>query len=582
MEGSQWEQAGVEIISDSEGDPCENVGEHEDGESGEADRGNRPPAKGPTTHINSRGSVRRVYRILQSLSEEKKRLVRDIGFGGLLEMPLWNRVNRNFALWVLNKIDGRASSIMFGQRRELDIYDRDIKMVLGIPACGQEVCTEGQPVPDYIIDQVRDLLDVSGKDSVVAAIEVILLKSHEREMTHNEKNKFKVAFVMFAVTYILAPKRKHGWVCNDYWAALANPDMISAYNWAGYILSELLVSAERIRSELAGGDDVAHLSGCVPFAIVFNLDNLDAGKLNRPHNIFPRIKAYPHNLISELISADKLTKRGAEKRVYGKLMPREARLVCYMRNPINRAHLDVGSAPAHNTQRHGSPRRISTDNIRRSVLDHVSSYENRCEDIIIKLGCKIEEENRRHLKETCDLVQESRDMVHGETRVMNQRVSDRFACVARNEKESGSKKRTRPESSYAGSMSALAGNDENHDHDGEDGPNNVAPKRTPAKRSVRKWHISKNLKPGGVHSSKTPQPNGDDQASEWGALDDLIDHAESGLAIVQSVAPKPPSVESSGQVRSEKFAPDDEPLEVQCAQHQPDPMHEDDDPFDLG
>jgi hypothetical protein len=45
----------------------------------------------------------------------KKKVVREIGYGGLLHLPLVNKVNLKFTLWLMSKIDLKTRSMPIGR-----------------------------------------------------------------------------------------------------------------------------------------------------------------------------------------------------------------------------------------------------------------------------------------------------------------------------------------------------------------------------------------------------------------------------------------------------------------------------------
>nr|XP_051189964.1 uncharacterized protein LOC127303252 [Lolium perenne] len=83
----------------------------------------------------SRSSAKRVAAVVGKFSDEKKQLVRDIGFGGILQMPQINKTPRKFTVWLLSNVDISSRSIVVNGQCKVKITDKAIERVLGIP-CG--------------------------------------------------------------------------------------------------------------------------------------------------------------------------------------------------------------------------------------------------------------------------------------------------------------------------------------------------------------------------------------------------------------------------------------------------------------
>lgn len=88
-------------------------------------------------------------------------------------------------------------------------------------------------------------------------------------MTKAESDAFKVAYVVCAVTYVLAPPLKHNYFLTEYWGGLHTPDLIHMYNWGKYVREEVLLSAGRVKSKLLGGKVKSNISGCTFFIQVW-------------------------------------------------------------------------------------------------------------------------------------------------------------------------------------------------------------------------------------------------------------------------------------------------------------------------
>ena len=83
--------------------------------------------------ITNRCSPKSVFSLVSNLSEFKKQIVRDMGFGRILEIPCISKLNLKLSAWLLSKLDSEESCLVFGPGRRIYIHEDDVGIVLGIP-----------------------------------------------------------------------------------------------------------------------------------------------------------------------------------------------------------------------------------------------------------------------------------------------------------------------------------------------------------------------------------------------------------------------------------------------------------------
>lgn len=71
-------------------------------------------------------SARKVNMIVSKFGELKSNLVRNIGFGGILDLPLFNKVDRKLTLWLLSRIDCLRHVIVVDGEDQTDFVDMDV------------------------------------------------------------------------------------------------------------------------------------------------------------------------------------------------------------------------------------------------------------------------------------------------------------------------------------------------------------------------------------------------------------------------------------------------------------------------
>ncbi|XP_044424686.1 uncharacterized protein [Triticum aestivum] len=251
-------------------------------------------------------------------------------------------------------------------------------------------------------------------------------------MTKAESDAFKVAYVVCAVTYVLAPPLKHNYFLTEYWGGLHTPDLIHMYNWGKYVREEVLLSAGRVKSELLGGKVKSNISGCTFFIQVFYLDNLDLEDENLPHDVFPRFKVYDQKKINMVIEKDTSAGKNADIVIYGLLLPRLAHTVCYSRNRASMSFIgkiaDIGDGSSR------YQRAPMIEEIVTILVEKVGQYSSRCRAALqaaSKKGAKI---NKKHADGWDGVVRETDIFIEEETSKMLADIDEISETVRQNNK----------------------------------------------------------------------------------------------------------------------------------------------------
>ena len=174
---------------------------------------------------------------MSKFSEFKKELVRDIGFGGLLEVH-----NLKLSAWLLSRLDTDESCLVFSESRHIYVHEKDIGIVFGIP-CG-DIDVSSIDISPEQLDDIRNTCGLCGKDSrSFKSLEYVLQKHIDDRSSRLELDRFKISFVIFVMGHLLAPSANHNHGNCDFWAALKDTDMIYRFNWCRYMYSYVMEAA---------------------------------------------------------------------------------------------------------------------------------------------------------------------------------------------------------------------------------------------------------------------------------------------------------------------------------------------------
>ncbi|KAL6646869.1 hypothetical protein ACP70R_015563 [Stipagrostis hirtigluma subsp. patula] len=250
-------------------------------------------------------SAMHVSSLIGKFDDNKKKLVESIGFGGILQIPKINKVNRAFTVWLLSRMKWWSASIEVGENICLTMLPQHIEQIVGIPCSGSSVADSAFQDAFAKIDFIKRILGNHGDSAQrLEAAQRLLETELPMNATREQISRFKAAFVIFVMDRFLAPtySRKHG--NSDYWGALVNADDIGKYNWADYVLDHMKDAARTIDWDGLANAQPKRIACCALILQIFYLDNMDFGRLNLEHSKFPRISAFTTELIKQMIQAD--------------------------------------------------------------------------------------------------------------------------------------------------------------------------------------------------------------------------------------------------------------------------------------
>ena len=113
--------------------------------------------------IANRCSPKVVHNIVSKFSEFKKELVRDIGFGGSLELRCISKVNLKLSAWLLSRLDTDESCLVFSESHRIYVHKKDIGIMFGFP-CG-DIDVSSIDISPEQLDDTRNTCGLCGKDS---------------------------------------------------------------------------------------------------------------------------------------------------------------------------------------------------------------------------------------------------------------------------------------------------------------------------------------------------------------------------------------------------------------------------------
>ena len=220
---------------------------------------------------STRSSIKQVYDVISAFDDKKKELVTSIGFGGLLFFPPLRQINRRFAVWLMSRVDPLSQMLVIDSAKRIKFNKVDIEHVFGIPCRGSSISDSGMPRKE-IIGKVMGLYlgDGAKENRSIKSVQEVLERNYRGEMSENEQNAFKVAFVIFVMSTVLSPGSKYDYVSVDYWNALVDTCCIKDFDWSEYVLHKLFQAVAKLKTELKSSNKVTNITGCYIFLQVGN------------------------------------------------------------------------------------------------------------------------------------------------------------------------------------------------------------------------------------------------------------------------------------------------------------------------
>jgi len=232
-------------------------------------------------------------------------------------------------------VDESSETIVVGDHIRIKFTKDDIRTVFGIPSCGKRVLDNQISSRDAKDKVIHEYLGSKFKERrSIKVVQEIIDGAYSDQMSKQEEDAFRVAFVVFVVSTLLSPSAKHDYASVDYWNTLEDPSSISKYDWSEYVMTRLLDAVTKLKQDVSSSIKFPIITGCslflqvfpffsttfyssrictfgrfsyrymFQFAQVLYLDSIDLGVLSMKHNSFPRIREFSYDRMREMIAAE--------------------------------------------------------------------------------------------------------------------------------------------------------------------------------------------------------------------------------------------------------------------------------------
>jgi hypothetical protein len=144
----------------------------------------------------------------------------------------------------------------------MKIVSQDIEKIIGIPARGKDILSSSIKEEDKCGFLEKHMSFLGPEHSLLKTADTIIQRALPLNMTKNDADQFKIAYVIFVMGRFLAPTRQFYTGNFNFWHALLKPDEIKDFNWSDYVLSCLLDSARVVFFANLLKNEVPTITGC--------------------------------------------------------------------------------------------------------------------------------------------------------------------------------------------------------------------------------------------------------------------------------------------------------------------------------
>ncbi|XP_048540500.1 uncharacterized protein LOC125519771 isoform X2 [Triticum urartu] len=274
-------------------------------------------------------SVKHVVKVVTRFDEYKRWLVSEIGFDGMLKLPMLGKMDLRMSAWIMRKVKVKLRTIVVDEDRVIPFVPEDFHKVFGVPCGNRAVRGRDREIKTAAVEFIKLTIGMNASPAHnLKAAKDFLSRDITEDSSKIEKDCFQISFVIFVMGYVLSSSTKYEHMTIDFWGALANTELISQFNLCEYAIDNLMAAVIKLQMEYHNKAQVVHLSGCHLFFQIFLLDNIDLGIFNMIHSVFPRIQCFDYKTLRQMITMARCEQRGSITYVPGVLRPADS--VCYV------------------------------------------------------------------------------------------------------------------------------------------------------------------------------------------------------------------------------------------------------------
>lgn len=183
----------------------------------------------------------------------------------VLQVPQSQRkwIDLRMSAWIMRKVKVKPRTIVVDEDRVIPFAPEDFHKIFGVPCGNRAVRGRDGEIKSAAVEFMKQTIGMNASPAHnLKAAEDFLSRDISEESSKIEKDCFQISFVIFVMGYVLSPGTKYEHMTIDFWGALANPELISQFNWCEYAVDNLMAAVMKLQMEYHNKAQVVHLSGC--------------------------------------------------------------------------------------------------------------------------------------------------------------------------------------------------------------------------------------------------------------------------------------------------------------------------------
>ncbi|KAL6598273.1 hypothetical protein ACP70R_046438 [Stipagrostis hirtigluma subsp. patula] len=279
--------------------------------------------------------------MVEALTDPMKEIIRNMGFGGLLDMKPAKLKKRDLLVWLMDRMNPETMTLEIAGSKTLKVDEKAVRCVLGLPSSGTEDPPSAND-PDAAADRkdlAAELFDGNVKNLLPTKIAEKIRQKVEAHEQFDTDSGVRLFFMVAFCTILFCYSDAYLRIADVKWAE--SLDKIRQINWVKAIIDNFRDSARLWKIERTTKDKPV-LCGCGIFLMY------DSGL-----DLFvtPRITQYDSKLIENMTDADQRGDGSGDSR-YGNLRLKTITSTCYQDagHVVPDPHVVVHPQPQPNPQ----------------------------------------------------------------------------------------------------------------------------------------------------------------------------------------------------------------------------------------
>ncbi|KAL6644103.1 hypothetical protein ACP70R_018869 [Stipagrostis hirtigluma subsp. patula] len=251
-----------------------------------------------------------------ALTNPMKEIIRNMGFGGLLDMKPAKLKKRDLLVWLMDRMNPETMTLEIAGGKTLNVDEKAVRCVLGLPSTSTEdpPSANDPDAPAARKDLAAELFDGNVKNLLPTKIAEKIRRKIEAHEEFDNDFGVRLFFMVAFCTILFCNSDAYLRIADVKWAE--SLDKIRQINWIKALIDNLRDSTCLGKIERTIKDKPV-LCGCGIFLMIYYLDNLQYDSGLDPF-VTPRITQYDSMLIENMTDADQRADGSGDSR-YGNL-----------------------------------------------------------------------------------------------------------------------------------------------------------------------------------------------------------------------------------------------------------------------